>query len=474
LGVGLGSLKTQNLKSETQNLILTYMCYFLPGMAVEINKFGQGRIIKIIGKTALVSIKSLKDLQIELSLADMKPLSDASFSRDDIITGPEDRNKFHTGQEKSLVKKTIESLRFGLVPEENIEELTLGFEELSSWVEKGLSKCLHDIPCGFQVSGPYGTGKSHTLSLIRYMARKKGFLTARVELDGQTLSLSNHGTLLNNLWASLSENDIDFQEPLIDLYIKAINNGTISSQIITEDKDKIKNNLTTIHTLIRTGHIDKYAHIAGSIISSGNEYTPSQARGMIKESNINKSDIILEKMIGSRVSGRASDFILSLAGHAALAKLAGYRGLIVTMDEFEIEYTHRKKLIKTEETLKALYDYFKGKTNYFNVPLGIFFAVVDQYGKEGDPLIEKYIAFDKGSRYKLKIFNRTQRVNLAEKIHSIYCEAYSLENTFNRKLASEVENLLAKKIEDNDSGLIRSFIKWYMSLLDVNYGPPKE
>ncbi len=445
------------------------MLNFLPNMTVDINRLGHGKIVKVSGNSALVSVFCLKNLEIEVALSEMKPLEEMSLSSDR-VTSPGDRNKLS----RSKKTNTIEALRFGLVPEENIEELTLGFEELSNWVEKGLSKCLHDMPCGFQVSGPYGTGKSHTLSLVRYIARKKGFLTARVELDGHTLSLSNHGMLLNSIWASLSENDIDFQEPLIDLYKKALKNDTIPSSIITEGKDKIKNNMLLIHTLIRTGHLDKYASLISSVISSGNEYTPAQVRGMIKENNIDKKDIIIEKMIGSKVSDRPYDFVQALAGHAALSRLAGYRGLIITMDEFEIEYLYKRKLVKIEETLGALQDYLKGKTGCFNAPLGIFFAVVDQYGNEGDPLIEKYIASDKSSRYRLKVFNRTQRVKLAEKIHSIYCDAYSLENVFNRKLTSEVEELLAGKIENNDSGLIRSFIKWYISLLDVNYGPPKE
>jgi len=130
-------------------------------------------------------------------------------------------------------------------------------------------------------------------------------------------------------------------------------------------------------------------------------------------------------------------------------------------------------MLRVVEMLEGLYNYFKGNTDYVNVPLAIFIAAIDQQGREGDPLVEKYIAFTSESRHRLKVFNRLQRVTLAEKIYNIYCKAYSLKNNFDPELINEVENLLVKKVEYDDSGLIRSFIKWYLSLLDLTYGPPK-
>ncbi len=279
--------------------------------------------------------------------------------------------------------------------------------------------------------------------------------------------------LLNNLWSSLPENDIASEFPLIELYKKVITNSIIPSKIICGNNDKIKNNLTTIYNLWRAGYLEQYSHILDSIISSSTEYTTSQALKMIKAHNVNKSLITIERMIGQKIENRASNFIESLAGHAALIKLAGYKGLIVTLDEFEIEYIERNRIKKITQLLETLHNYFKRNTDFLYAPMGIFFAAIDQEGQEGDPIIRKYIAFDKENRYHLKIFNKDQLIILAKKIYTIYCKAYSLQYKFNPGIITEVENLVAKKIEYDDSGLIRSFIKWYLSLLDMNYGPPE-
>jgi len=47
-------------------------------------------------------------------------------------------------------------------------------------------------------------------------------------------------------------------------------------------------------------------------------------------------------MVSRTVQARGMDLVESLAGHAALARLAGFKGLVVTIDEFEIEYIDKK------------------------------------------------------------------------------------------------------------------------------------
>ncbi len=458
-----------------------------PNMIVEVESLGRAKIIKIIGNKALISLENFNHLQIEIEVSKISPINsqnienitnakNATLGTKMDYSGRKTLNIEDNKLDNSIQRiRTIESLRFGLVPEHHIEYLTLGFNDIKEWAIDTFNKCVINQPCGFEISGPYGTGKSHTLSIIRYLARKQGFLTAHVEVDGQNISFSNPSMLLNNLWRTLAENGIDSDNPLVNLYTKAINNGNIPQTIITSGQDRIKNNLKTIYTLIRTGNIDKYAHIVESIISCSDEFTVTQAKKEIfSEFNIDRSQIRIEPMVSKTVSKRGFDLVESLAGHAVLAKLAGFKGLIITIDEFEIEYYDKKNHIRVEEILNTIGQYLNGNTIYYKAPLGIYIATVDQYGYQGDPLIQRYIAPNELNRYRLRVWEQEQRVKLAEKIHKIYCEAYNLENPFDKSLASKIERLLAQKIENDDSGLIRSFIKWYVGLLDLKYGPPKE
>ena len=235
------------------------------------------------------------------------------------------------------MKKIIEALRFGLVSESHIEELTLGFDELGNWATKCFTECAKVNPAGFEVNGPYGTGKSHTLAVIRYLALKKGFLTARIEIDGQNITLANPANLLKNLWVSLVESGLDAEHPLLNLYVKALDNtnGHIPSKIVVKGVDRIKNNIKTIYELKKTSNIDKYASFIDSIISCNDEFTAMDVTRMIfKEKNIDRTNITLTNMIGRKVDNRPYDLIESLAGHAIIARLARYKRLIVTIDEF--------------------------------------------------------------------------------------------------------------------------------------------
>jgi len=442
------------------------------GLPVEIKDLGPGVIIKPTNKGALVAIEKLKNLQLDLSLDIMTPIIPERSDNGQNIQeqSAEPKADLTKDKTKHLIKKTIESLRFGLVPEYHIEDLTLGFEELSEWVNACFSECSKSEPCGFQISGPYGTGKSHTLAVIRYLARKNNFLTARVEVDGQNVSLSNAGVFLNNLWASLSENEIDSDNPLLSIYLKVIDKGIIPVTTVTE---KIKNNLKTIYNLKRNNNLDKCAHIVDAVISSSDEFNARDAILRIcLECNVKKSAILLENMVSHRLGKRRYDFIESISGHAIIAKLAGYKGLIITIDEFETERIDKKVFQLVEEQLKVINQYFLDETIYIKAPLGIFFATVGQEGNDGDPVLEKLVATNEQNRYNLRIWDKEHRIELAESIYKMYCMAYSLSCPFDSKLADSLEQTLAQKIQDNDSGLIRAFIKWYVGLMDIKYGPP--
>ena len=462
-----------------------------PGMIVEIKKIGRAKIIKLVGHNkALISVYTLNGRQIEWPVDKMLPVNPApsqsvpsqSAPSQSVATQPTATSP-HTETSSDIIQKykdndilktrTIESLRFGLVPEHHIKELTLGFDEIKAWTCETFKQCLSGNPGGYEISGPYGTGKSHTLSIIRYLARKDGFLTADVEVDGQNISLSNPAVLLNALWVTLADDGLDTESPLVDLYVKAIKSGNTLTSIITPGNDKIKNNLRTIYTLMITDNMDKYANLVESVISCSAQITATQAvKEICSEHNLDRSKIRLAPMVSRIVDERGMDLVESLAGHAVLARLAGYKGLIITIDEFEIEHINNKNMERVRDSLYAINKYIAGDTRYYKAPLGIYIATIDQSGEIGDPIIHEYVAKDLKNRYRLKVWGKNERLELAERIHKMYSGTYNIKDGFDKKFASLVEELIARKIENNDSGLIRSFIKWYVGFLDIKYGPP--
>lgn len=169
---------------------------------------------------------------------------------------------------------------------------------------------------------------------------------------------------------------------------------------------------------------------------------------------------------------RPKDFIESLAGHALIAKLAGYKGMIITIDEFEVEHLlSRQQFIRVTNILNLLTEYLGQNTDLIPAPIGIFVATTGQDGNVGDSVLDYIVNNSDGERYEIRALSKQDRVQLANKIYSIYSDTYGIEGSFNQELFNTTENELEKN-DINNSGLVRAFIKRYIGKLDSVYGPP--
>jgi hypothetical protein len=304
-----------------------------------------------------------------------------------------------------------------------------------------------------------------------------GYVVARVEVDGRAVSLSAPAKLLHQLWSTTSAGDHRSATPLVDLYLEAISAGRPAPSIAPRGIDRIRQNYEVVATIRRAGHIDKHAVTLEGLLSSSEEMTAAQAkREFLAESNVYFWECSPRPMIGSRVEDRPFDFVEVLAGHATIARLAGYKGLVVTVDEFEVEQTQtrfqtRLQHSRVQELLGILTKYFAGNLDYAPAPLAMFFATVGADDHEGDNAISAMVGDSPDGHHYLEPWSAHQRAELAERIHGVYCDAYGLSADFDIQPIQRVEEQL-RRFGDADSGLVRAFIKRYVALLDVAYGPP--
>lgn len=446
---------------------------FAAGSWVETSAFGRAIVVSTSDTGILVRLPEFGGLEVEISteeiVASQSPMNEHS--------APYDANPTlrHTAPLDGDVeaRRSIEALRFGLVPERRLEALTLGFASLKSWVLGRLPHNRGGIPQASAITGPFGTGKSHTMAVVRHIARQQRYVTARVEVDGQTISLSQPAKLLHQLWQSTDAGEGRTSTPLLDLYLKAIASGRLAPSIAPRGIDRIKNNYGVIATLKRSGCVDRFSADIESLLSSSDEITTPQLHRKIKmEANVNLGIWKPRPMIGTSVDDRPYDFVEVLAGHAVVAKLAGYRGLVITIDEFEVEEAFLgRSYARVEDLINVLTRYLRKELDYEPAPLSVFFATVGSSSHIGDGLIDRIVTLDPESTHELEPWPASQRQELARRLCDVYAAAYGFDLPFDSAIASRVESQLHQSDID-DSGMIRAFIKRYMAALDGTYGPP--
>jgi len=432
----------------------------------------------------MVLLSDYNDYEVEVDLDDLSPLNGVATTEPRSIgvkqldPVPARLAPTTIGGEADA-RRSVEALRFGLVPDRHIAELTLGMEALDAWTTARLPSAHEGRPLASAITGPFGTGKSHTMSVVRHIARREDYVVARVEVDGQAVSLSSPPKLLNRLWSTLGGTGLESFTPVLDLYLKAIDAGKPAPTIAPSGIDRIRHNYEVVSLLRRAGHIDKHGPTMDDLLTSSEAMTAIQAtRVFTAEPNVSfnpygpdQFSYSPKAMIGRRVEERPYDFVEVLAGHATVAKLAGFRGLVLTIDEFEVEVKHMtaKSNKRVNDLLGLLAEYFAGNLDYQVAPLALFFATVGGSGHEGDRAITRMLGAGRDVYHELSPWSSAQRAQLAERLHQLYSRAYKVNSAFDPAQVAQVERQLDRS--GHDSGQIRAFIKRYVAALDSSLGP---
>lgn len=450
---------------------------FRPDQRVIVKDFGPATVVRETPAGALVRLDDMPDHLLEFPGTQLAPLHETTGAAPPAPMPPARPRESPVGLKKGALaeagateRRIIEALRFGLVPSDGLEDLTLGFPELQQWV-------LAHLPCAHGgralascIRGLFGTGKSHTMAVIRYLAREEFYLTASVEVDGQGITLSNPMRLLYTLWGTLAGQRFGSATPLLDLYVEAIKAKAAPPMVTRRGLDRVRDNYRTVQLLHDRGLLDGYVDAIDGILSSDDAYTASEVTQTItRETRLSAGMLTLRPVIGRTLKERAGDFVESLVGHAIIAKLAGFTGLVITVDEFEVEESllpgpAREQL---ESALDTLAEYLNGQTSYPRAPLAFFISKVGAENNATEAAIRR---LTHGDDYVLKPWAPQQQRQLAQRIHAAYRRGYNLEAPFCDRDVDAVERELTPHALDGSS-LIRPFIKRYVGRLDSIHGP---
>lgn len=90
-----------------------------------------------------------------------------------------------------LSRSAIRRLRAGIVPPDSLEELSVGYEAVTSVIDESLNALSAKGRCApLFVRGEWGTGKSHMLEFVRTAAARRRIAHVRVDLNARASPLN--------------------------------------------------------------------------------------------------------------------------------------------------------------------------------------------------------------------------------------------------------------------------------------------
>ncbi len=229
----------------------------------------------------------------------------------------------------------IQSLKSGVVPRAGLQHIQVGrSEELKSFIKD--VDTIADGGTSFRfVIGEYGSGKTFFMSLIRSIALEKGLVTMHADLsptkrlhgsDGQPRMLLSE--MVSNL-ATRTKPDGNALQNILERFISTAKEearitGRDPYELISEKLNEL-NDYTGGYNFISV--VKKY--LEG--FEAGNEQLMNDALKWLKAEYTTKTDSLRDLGIREFISD--SSFYNTLKLYSVIVRKAGYKGLLICMDE---------------------------------------------------------------------------------------------------------------------------------------------
>ena len=229
----------------------------------------------------------------------------------------------------------IQSLKSGVVPRAGLQHIQVGrSEELKSFIND--INTIAEGGTSFRfVIGEYGSGKTFFMSLIRSIALEKGLVTMHADLsptkrlhgsDGQPRMLL--AEMAGNL-ATRTKPDGNALQNILERFIsgakeEAAYSGRDAYEVISEKLNEL-NDYTGGYNFISV--IKKYLEGYGT----GNEQLMNDSLKWLKAGYTTKTDSLRD--LGVREFISDASFYNTLKLYSVLVRKAGYKGLMICMDE---------------------------------------------------------------------------------------------------------------------------------------------
>lgn len=374
----------------------------------------------------------------------------------------------HSSQTWAEARKGITALRLGQVLESHIHRLTVGADTIKEVLLDALDRVSGGKPAFLLIEGLWGGGKTHALTLLQALARQQRFATSSAVMDGVSVSLSDPNGLMEEIICSLRLPGDDLAGGLASVLRRAYDQDVVYSlrrhgAVLLADLFNISLPETALEDPEVLQLLEDYCSLTLS---------PSRFIEKLRTLKCHPGDI--PKLRAFRTSERPGRFVELLRNWAGFAAAMNAKGLLVILDELDVDYastlfndrgSRRRKELRAEllGQLKAIHA--------CDTPLLVAFASASTTGgvSEDDDAVEEIqsVLGDAVLHVTVPTPSDEDYKLLFHELADLYHQAYDDSSDNPTSCPDELLPLLLSRHHRNPSPVPRRFVRMTLEALDL-------
>ena len=365
-------------------------------------------------------------------------------------------------------RKGVVALRLGQILDSQIFQLSVGTGELEAKLRSSVEIAKGQRPSFLLVEGVWGGGKTHALTLLQAIASAAGFTASSVVMDGVSLSLSEPMHLMEEILSSLRFPKHIPVQHLADLLRVLVKGGKLSL-LKTKGVTGIPDLLERVPALAlddaeALGHIQDYLSLSLSA---------TQANQRLRQLGYDASRLPMIRVL--RVEERNQAFCVLMQNWAHMVSAVGSRGLLVVLDELDVDYASTAYADKAAATRRERRRAFLLKLRMltkWKAPLLMAFASAPagpDISPDHDAVEDVLNVFgDDISHVKVPVPSKENLIELFDKLKGIYSLAYpsSRSAPTSDDVNALLENLLSLTLHEANY-VPRHFVRAAIEAFDL-------
>ncbi len=228
-------------------------------------------------------------------------------------------------------RRAVLALKLGQVLQEDVLDLSVGTETAEALLRSAVGRAVRRKPAAILVSGRYGAGKTHLLTMLASLAAQEGLATASALLDGEGVTLADPMTILEPVLRSLCLPGESAPSGVGRWLAELRRRGSR-----WDHGRRQPSRIAAAVFQIPMADLDD-----PDVLEALEDYLTTSlpvSHANLRLRRLVRQPVQLPAMKAHRIAERAERFCELLRDWAEFCETAGARGLVVVIDEVDVEY----------------------------------------------------------------------------------------------------------------------------------------